>query len=87
MKYLILQFNTKSDCIKLKWLLHAYLTAYLYYNGSRTTNRVDFIRISDKIFKISCDNFYSQVVNIVNKICIHYNINYDKYFEEREIWK
>ncbi len=87
MKYLVLQFNTKSDCIRLKWLLHAYLTVYLSFNGFRTTNRVDFIRISDKICKISCDSFYSQVANIVNKICLQYNINYKRYFEEREIWK
>jgi hypothetical protein len=87
MKYLILQFNSISSCIKLKFLLHAYLTAYLYYNGHRTTNRVDFIRISDKILKISCDNFYSQIANIVNRLCIDYNIKHSKHFEEREVWK
>ena len=87
MKYLVLQFNSISSCIKLKFLLHAYLSAYLYYNGHRTTNRIDFIRTSDKIFKISCDNFYSQVANIVNKLCIQYNIDYKCYPEERVVWK
>ena len=73
--------------MKLKFMLHAYLTVYLYYNGHRTTNRIDFIRISDKILKISCDNFYSQIVNIVNKLCIDYKIKCTKYFEYKEVWK
>ncbi len=87
MKYLIIRFNTVSSCLKLKFLLHTYLTAYLYYNGRHTTNRVDLIRINDKILKISCDNFYSQIINVVNKICKEYYIKHTKYFEERELWK
>jgi hypothetical protein len=87
MKYLVLKFNKLSSCLKVKLLLHSYLTVYLKYNGLHTTNRVDFIRINDNMFKISCDNFYSQVANIVSKICIYYNIKCNKYFEEREIWK
>jgi len=71
----------------MKTLLHSYLSNFIYQNGERTTHRIDFIRINDKTFKISCDSFYQQIVSIVNKISFEHKIPYDSKYDRIPCWR
>jgi hypothetical protein len=87
MYILSVKCKTSRDCIKLKTILQNYCERYLHMNGNRTTTRVDIIRCSDRMFKVSCDLFLRQITKIIMIIAHEMYIHVDFFTERREPWK
>ncbi len=77
---------SERDAIKLKTNFQSYCNRYLHMYGTRTTSRVDIIRSSSKVFKISCDMFLGQINKIINIMCFDYNIRVNYSIEKLATW-
>lgn len=87
MWFLVVKCSSERDAVKIKTLLRYYCEMYVNLNGSRTTTRIDIIRCSPRVFKISCDVFFRQISKVLNILSSEFKISFDYISERREPWR